>query len=255
MPIVLTDNGYVLLADVPNAGSTTTDANARSGNPNHDTRSGKFGSGGPPIDRKPEAQRGNADPIEFKRMLDAARDAARLFDLPNEEDIKEFLAGRARNPEQVDIPAFLKLVEEQVMDDLVDLLSQQFRKGSSTGEGLRKVKVSAPKGYLRKTLNSLQPEQAKELSERLIARGADKERVATFFREKGFDEITFADEFDIEPVKEVTLSESLKEAFAEMPPPNVTVTLETPRPVRQRIVERDDRGMAKVIVPEYADAD
>lgn len=185
----------VLLADVPNAGVTRTAPAQRSGNPNHDTASGKFGAGGgknPPATARPA----NADPHEYNRMLAAARDAAREFDNPEAGDIQEFLAGRARDPKQVDVEGFLALVRQQRIADLADLLDNQFRLAGSLPQGRRKVRLAAPKGYVRKAVKNLEPSEVDQLISVIVSRGHDEAEVKKFFSEKGYDHVTLADEYD-----------------------------------------------------------
>lgn len=183
------DRNGILLADVPDSGVVKRDPDTRSGNPYHDAVSGKFTSGGRrrarPVDRP-----ANVDPAEYQRMLDAVRDAAREFDNPDEGDLREFIAGRANSPDQVDLQNFMRLVIEQRKNDLVDVLDQLMRKSGPLRLGRRKVRVSAPKGFVRKTLNSLQPSDLANIMHRLQARGHSEESIKRFFqnRSRVFDE-------------------------------------------------------------------
>lgn len=174
--------GGVIMADVPNAGIARRDPNAASGNPQHDVRSGKFGTGG---GKKPQQQvPAGSDPLEYARMLDAVRDAAREFDNPMIGDIEEFLKGRAKNPEVVDAQAFLSLVQKQRMDDLVDLLDSSMRRSGILSRGRRKVRVVAPKGYLKKLIHSLQDDQLAQVFHRLEAMGHKPNQIDDYFEPK-----------------------------------------------------------------------
>lgn len=171
----------VQLADVPNAGVGRRDTNAKSGNPVHDVRSGKFGSGSKKPQVKTPQAPANVDPVEYARMFDAVRDAAREFDDPDEGDIREFISGRANSPETVDIAGFLTQVIEQRKADLVDLLDQAMRSSGKMKRGRRKIKLSAPRGYVRKLVRGLDENQLGEVMHRLEAMGHDAEDVERFF--------------------------------------------------------------------------
>jgi hypothetical protein len=181
------DRNGVQLANVPNAGVSRRNADTDSGNANHDIRSGKFAPGGRP-DQRPTAP-ANVDPLEYQRMLDAVRDAAREFDGFDEGDIREFVSGRANAPDVVDIRQFMEMVTEQRKSDLVDMLDQILRVYGSAPRGRRKVRVSAPKGFIRKSLNGLDPDDLANVMHRLEARGHTTEDVERFFegRTKNLD--------------------------------------------------------------------
>ena len=168
---------------MPGSGVSKTAVGQKSGNVKHDTRSGKFGSGGggarPKADPPP-----NVDPVEYSRMLDAVREAAREFETMDEGDIKDFLQGRAKAPEQVDIQQFLDAVTAQRKNDLVDWLDQSLRSSGPLKRARRKVRISMPKGYLRKFLGSLDDDSIGELSHRLEAMGHDAADVDSFFEKR-----------------------------------------------------------------------
>lgn len=176
MPVALGENGFpILLADVPNAGRSKLDPNAKSGNPAHDVRSGKFGKMGPKPKEEPPA---NSDPLEYQRMLDAVRDAARQFDTIDEATIGEFLKGRAKFPEAVNLQQFMQAVVEQRKTDLVDLLSEQLRGGPK-----RKVRLTVPRNFVKTSLANLDQPMRDEIAQRLIARGHAEATVRKFFEE------------------------------------------------------------------------
>lgn len=181
--IQLDSNGWpVLFANVANSGVAVIDPNASSGNNAHDASSGKFTrKGKPSAEQLRQQTEPAADPLQFKRMLDAVRDAAREFDSPNEGDIREFLAGRAANPAQVDVKGFLAQVIEQRLNDLSDLFDQQLRASGSLKRGRRTVKVTAPRGFAKRALGALDDSQVQELTQRLIARGHSEDEVGKFF--------------------------------------------------------------------------
>lgn len=175
MPVALGENGFpILLADVPNAGRSNIDPNATSGNPAHDVRSGKFGETGG--GKKKETPPANTDPLEYHRMLDAVRDAARQFDTLDEASISDFLKGRAKFPEAVNLQQFMQAVIEQRKTDLVDMISEQLRGGPK-----RKVKMTVPRGFLKKALTNADPGMKDEIMQRLIALGHAQATVRKFF--------------------------------------------------------------------------
>lgn len=171
---VILDQGglpiMIELADVPNAGTTTTDPNAAGGNPHHDTASGKFGAGsGAPRPQETNKPQGEVDPIEWARRLDAVREAAREFEEFAPADLSEWLKGKAnRDLSEDEVNAFLADVRAQVVDDLVDLLDYKSRQ---RGRARRFVRVEAPRGYTKLTLGKLTDDEISMLDDRLRSRG------------------------------------------------------------------------------------
>jgi hypothetical protein len=166
----------VLLADVPGSGVARADTNTTSGNPNHDTRSGKFGAGGGSGNRStPPA---NTDPHEYGRMLDAVREAARTIEDPNDKNIKSFVDARAAAPDQVDIAQFLQAVRDQRISDMIDMLDQQLRGTRHT------VRLVASAVYMKRILRALTPEEVATISHRLQAMGHDAKQIDRYFADK-----------------------------------------------------------------------
>lgn len=172
------DKGFpMLLADVPNAGSSTTDPDAASGNAQHDTRSGKFAPGsqqGDPVEGVPA---GTPDVQAYLRQRDAVRDIAREMDELASGDIQDLLSGRLTRPlEQEEITSFLTQVRQQRLDDLVDMLDWQFRNLiENVKRGRRRVRLTAPRGWVRKVFNSMTDEEVLSVINRLEARGHSRE--------------------------------------------------------------------------------
>ncbi len=185
------DGSIVLLADVPNAGGAVLrKTGSRIGNKRHDSASGKFTKG---KKAKPGASTPNVDPAEFERMRAAARDAAREFDVFDEGDIKEFLAGRAKDSSKVDLQQFTAMVRAQRVSDMADLLDQQLRATGSMKQGRRKVRLTAPRGFTRKALKDITAEEARIIVSALTARGHTEEEAAKFFDSKGIKKVEFSD--------------------------------------------------------------
>ena len=163
------------LADVPGAGISRQDPNARSGNPRHDIRSGKFGAGGATKERRPVPA--NVDALGYVRMLDAVRDAARRLDTIDEATVQNFIDERANAPEQVDIANFMAMVNEQRKADLVDIIDDAMRE-AKPGE---RISLNAPPGLVARFMRALGADQLTEVMTRLEGMGHDAKDVQKFF--------------------------------------------------------------------------
>lgn len=263
----------VELADVPGSGVSKTDPNARSGNPNHDTRSGKFGGGGGGGGQKvtPPA---NTDPLEYARMIDAVRDMAREFDDFDEGDVQEFIKGRANSPDTVDIQAFLKMAQEQRKNDLVDLLDEAIRSGGSLTRARRRVKIRAPRGFVRKAVKGLDGDTMAEIMHRLEAKGHDESAVEAFFdgrnnnlddakekkaaiaasdsgwRAEALPPLQMDDHLPMEPGDEPLTAAQFAQFFSKMPQPQITVPVEIHMPSGKKKVTRNAQGLIETIEEE-----
>ena len=169
------DRNGLLLADVPGAGISRTDPNARSGNPRHDIRSGKFGGGG--ATNQPRPIPANVDALAYARQLDAVRMAARTLPVVDEKAVQAFINERANAPEQVDIQAFLAMVTEQRKADLTDIIDESMRE-TQPGE---RIHIQAPPGLLRSYMRALGPDAVAEIMSRLEGMGHDQGDVQSFF--------------------------------------------------------------------------
>lgn len=153
------------------------DAPTRSGNSRHDVRTGRFGSkggrqenGGPPKD-------GGEDQADVGEGLwrDAVRTVAREFESFSPQDVERWLKGRtSRDIRPDELQQFIREVQDQQIDDLVDILDAAESKGSTAR---RKVRIVAPKGYTRKTVNGLSDDELRVVAQRLRARGWSSEQV------------------------------------------------------------------------------
>lgn len=167
----------VVLADVPSSGASTIDADTSSGNPRHDTSSGKFGTGDKPQEQSDIVPANTDDVQAYLRQRDAVRDIAREMDELASGDIQDLLAGRLTRPlEEEEITGFLTQVRQQRIDDLVDMLDWQFRNLiENVKRGRRRVKLTAPRGWVRKVFNSMTDEEVLSVINRLEARGHSRE--------------------------------------------------------------------------------
>lgn len=112
---------------------------------------------------------------QWDRRADAVRDFAREFETYNAHDLRELLKGRTnRVLTDSEIMQFLADVREQQLNDVLDVLDQ-LERGKLRGR--RFVRVVAPGGYLRKTLNALTAGEISRLEERLRARGWTDQQV------------------------------------------------------------------------------
>ncbi len=169
--IALDDQGYPILLD--------TTIPVRSGNP-HRQLGGRFGRGADGKEKPARAQRPPAaDPEEWARRMDAVREAAREFESFSGQDVTDWLKGRTnRQLSEGEIDDFLADVRAQQLADIVDILDQNER---GVGRGRRTVKVSAPKGYTRKTLNGLTDSELQSVARRLVARGWTAKQIKSGF--------------------------------------------------------------------------
>lgn len=163
-------------ADVAPSGVARIDPNAKSGNPRHDTRSGKFGSGGGSGRGAPKPQ--NADALAFARMVDKVRLAAQqLKGQPGVEEIQKWLKGKVDNPGAVDPEGFLQMVQAQRMNNLVDAIDSRMRSKGLANKGIR---VVASRGFIKNILRELTPDQIADVAHRVEALGHQGKDVDRF---------------------------------------------------------------------------
>lgn len=106
---------------------------------------------------------------DVDRRRDAVREAAREFEPLSELDVRERLKGATnRALSEAEIGQFTRDVSVQVLDDLVDIMDQML-KGAKRKR--RRVRVQAPRGYVRKALNDRSDQELSSLVNRLQARG------------------------------------------------------------------------------------
>lgn len=106
---------------------------------------------------------------ELARRRDAVREAAREFETLSDQDVRERLRGVTnRALSEVEVSQFTADVRQQQLDDLVDVVDQRTR---GRRRGRRTVRLQAPRGYVRKTMNALSDVETKDLTARLLARG------------------------------------------------------------------------------------
>jgi hypothetical protein len=173
----------------------------RSGNPNREVGSGKFGEG---ANVKSEGDKGpvreslqgqqhplssipaNVEPESWHRRMDTVRDLARRTDLPDQEAAEKFLRDRLKreiDPEELD--AFLLDVRMQQLNDLVDAIDQRIRiEDSDAKRPYRAVQVTPPRGWLEKNIGNLADGERASVAQRLIARGHDESKLSERLKSK-----------------------------------------------------------------------
>ena len=167
-------NNGLRLADVPGSGASRVAVRQQSGNVLHDTRSGKFGFGAKPKPKVAKAP-ANVDPGEYKRMLDASRDAARQLASIDESSITEFVQGRANSPELVDIQNFMAMVIEQRKADLLDIVDDNLREQSNI------IKITASGDTVKELMRQLGSDAVSEIMTRLEGMGHERADIDAYF--------------------------------------------------------------------------
>lgn len=256
------DKGFPIMLAAPGI-----DLPAKSGNPAHVPKgqpgAGRFGT------RKKESERPGQPGIaqvtaeEIARRMDAIREAAREMEEFSAQDITEWLRGKTnRQLSDGEIRAFVADVRAQQLSDLVDILDQNER-GSRRSR--RHVKVTAPRGYTRKTLNSLSDEELRVLANRLRARGWNSKQVKGLVKrlpENRQSTIEGLSEVDLvldEPPTEQGIDLAAlagnvaSAAVRNMPAPQVHVTVQPQKPMR-KIPHRGEDGLITHVDEEPIDA-
>lgn len=179
--------GYPVMVEMPRVreerlmfAATVRDPDTRSGNPNHDIATGRFGEGSNA--KKKEASAPSDAPTSVRdpsldKRLDAVRDAARENDSLDVGDLKEFLAGRTnRQPTDAELAELLAEVKSARLDDLLDVLDNQLRgRVENMKRSRRTVRVQAPKGWVKRVFNGLDDDEVRSLVGRLEAKGWDQD--------------------------------------------------------------------------------
>jgi hypothetical protein len=225
-----------------------------------------------------EVKQEQASKTEQMRMMDAVREAAREYDTPSEADIKEFVAGRAKDASKVDTQKFLDLTLEQRQNDLIDLLDNHLRSQGPLKRGRRKLRVSAPRGYLRRLLRSMDSDSIAQVSLRLRSIGHSDEEIDGFFQKKFGEEVMsqvaskkaqmsetdnwIADDLyfseddwdDLDSGYETNPTEMAQKIASNLPNPVINVTVQAPKNGK-KIVKRDPiTGLIESVEEEDEDA-
>ena len=256
------DANGLQLADVPNAGGVSISRTGRANNKRHDNRSGKFTTGQKTSPKQTTAP-ANTDPLEFSRMLDAARDAARELDSWDEDDIRSFIQDRANSPDNVDIAAFMKQVDEQRKTDVVDLITQKI------GSKKNKIKISASAATLKGLMRGLDTEALNEVYTRLEAKGFKRSEITSNLGASGkADEVarrqkdvstsdnrwqgetSFFEAIEVAvPSDAVFTQAQIVEMFGQIPQPVINVAVEIPKGTK-KVKRNPETGLVESIEEE-----
>jgi hypothetical protein len=213
-------------------------------------------------------------PAEWGRYHDAVREASRSFDHPEEGDVHHFLRARARNPEQVDAAAFHEAVRRQRLADIVDIVDHHMRRDGHLPRGARMIRVQAPRGYMRRALRQMTPEDLAHLHHRLVSIGHNHEHVSKYLSDRvkpdvweqatKSDVMLSADEVIIGEFEglnfddseggydeTVELADVMGAVIEKMPAPIINVTIEQ-KPMKT-VPVRDEKGIISYTVQEPID--
>jgi hypothetical protein len=224
-----------------------------------------------------EVNQEQASKTEHMRMMDAVREAAREYDTPSEGDIKEFIAGRAKDSSKVDVQKFLDLTLEQRQNDLIDLLDNHLRTQGPLKRGRRKLRVHAPRGYLRRLLRSMDSSSVAQVSLRLKSMGHSDEQVNAFFDKKfgpevmaevaskkaqmsetdnwTSDDLYFSDEDwnDLDADYDNNSAAIAEKIVSNLPNPVINVTVQAPKSGKKIVIRNPETGLIESVEEEEED--
>lgn len=145
--------------------AVVVDPDTKSGNPNHNAFTGRFGEGPKGVDN-PKAKGGapTSDQLEIDRKYDQVRIAARSLDGVDIETVKSHLASasnRKLTPQEVN--EFYSLVRRQIISDLVTVYDQQ-KRGNKFG-------LNPDQSWKSARISSLSPEEKNNFRARMNALG------------------------------------------------------------------------------------
>lgn len=135
-------------------------------------------------DQPPEAPERSTRPDEvpadeWERRRVAVRELAREFEPAGEGDVREFLEARTnRKMSDEEVKAFEKDVTIARSDDIADALDAQMRSSvDQLKRSRRTVRVSAPRGWLKKSINGLSDEGLAHIVSQLVSRGHNSDSI------------------------------------------------------------------------------
>jgi hypothetical protein len=163
----------------------------RSGNP-YRQQAGRFGKGPDQVERRKARQdRRSGSPAgqgrrstdgrrpDVLRRQDAVTDAARgIKDIDDDRALRDFVRRRwsgTRALTNADIQAFIEDVRAQRLQDVVDALDDRVRSGVLKKNDA--VRVSFPRGWLKRTMRGLSDDEIGSVLDRLRARGWTEQQV------------------------------------------------------------------------------
>lgn len=207
-----------------------------------------------PTPSPPSSRPATVSVQEWARRQDAVREAAREFEPLADQDVRERLRGVTSKPlTSAEVTRFRVDARHQHVNDLVDVLDQAER---GKLRARRTVRLSAPRGYVRRSLSNLAPHESADVRSRLEARGWEPHQLARLDDRMPqpsqnvnavMDPLLSTDALD-EPDHDDALLPSeivgeiirpLTEALSRVQAPVVTVTPAVDRRVREMIPTRD----------------
>lgn len=176
MAEIIKRDGLKLVDDRFEFETATADpeATATSGGDAHDSPDGTQPSQRTTF-HKPE----DVSPEEWQRRQDAVRTLAREFDEVDHGDIREFLVGRTtRELTDEEVGQIRHDVIAHRVADITDILDEQLRSTTDRMKRARRtVRVSAPRGWLRRSFGTLDERAVGQVAAKLIQRGHEPEVV------------------------------------------------------------------------------
>lgn len=116
---------------------------------------------------------------EWQRRQNAVKSLAREYDEVDQGDIREFLKGRtSRDLTEEEIGQLHHDIRSHRVSDITDVLDSQLRSTVDQMKRARRtVRVSAPKGWLKRAFNNLDQKGVEQVVAHLASRGHDPETI------------------------------------------------------------------------------
>ena len=116
---------------------------------------------------------------EWHRRADAIRTMAREMEDLDHGDIREFVVGRTtRELSDDEVGQLRHDVIAHRVSDITDILDEQLRSGSERWKRARRtVRVQAPRGWVKRTFNTLDERAVGQVAARLLQRGYDPDTI------------------------------------------------------------------------------
>lgn len=144
----------------------------------------------PPLERSVKPEDVGWD--EWTRRQDAVSSLAREYDEVEEGDIREFLQGRTdRDLGDDEVAQLHHDIKTHRISDITDVFDGQLRSTADRlKRGRRTVRISAPKGWLKRAFGKLDQEGVERVAAHLISRGHDTDTIKSRVVSRVADEET-----------------------------------------------------------------
>lgn len=131
----------------------------------------------PPLERS--VKPGDVGWDEWQRRQNAVKSLSREYDEVDQGDIREFLKGRtSRDLTEEEIGQLHHDIRSHRVSDITDVLDSQLRSTVDQMKRARRtVRVSAPKGWLKRAFNNLDQKGVEQVVAHLASRGHDPETI------------------------------------------------------------------------------